>query len=318
LLSFDSIRLNTQAAAFSHDFDTATITVVLGRNASGKTLLARIVAGLERPAAGRLLLDNRDLTDEPPGKRSVALVNQAFVNYPHWTVARNIASPMVAAGAEPGAIEDKVVELARQLQLDGLLNRLPESLSGGQQQRLAIGRALAKGATVLVMDEPLVNLDFKLRETLMLELRTLLHDQQLTVIYTSSDPRDAFAMGDEVVLLADHTLVQAGEPLDVYERPCSPVAADLMSDPGVNRRHIEGRLLLVRPEHLHLQRGDKQDHAFSAVVMSRETNGSETFLHCEVAGAHWVARLDGLVDVADNETITLYAAAQSVLEFADG
>lgn len=318
MLSFDNVRLKTQAAAFSHDFDTATITVVLGRNASGKTLLARIVAGLESPAAGRLLLDDRDLADEPPGKRRVALVNQAFVNYPHWTVARNIASPMVAAGAEPWAIEAKVVELARQLQLDGLLDRLPESLSGGQQQRLAIGRALAKGATVLVMDEPLVNLDFKLREALMLELRALLHDQQLTVIYTSSDPRDAFAMGDEVVLLADHALVQAGEPLDVYSRPCSPVAADLMSDPGVNRQQFDGHLQLVRPEHLHLAPDDKRDHAFAAVVMSRETNGSETFLHCEVGGAHWVARLDGLVDVADNESITLYAAAQSVLEFADG
>ena len=219
----------------SHRFAPGAITVVLGRNRSGKTRLCRLIAGLEQPASGRIELDGRDITRLPPGRRDVAMVYQAFVNYPHLTVFDNIASPLRAQRAGRDVIDARVTEIAARLGLSELLDRLPAQLSGGQQQRVAIGRALAKGARVLVLDEPLVNLDYKLREELEVELRNMLTDGELTVVYTTSDPRDAFNLGDEVVLLEEGRILQSGPPLAVYRAPASEAAANLMSDPGVNR-----------------------------------------------------------------------------------
>ena len=246
--------------------------------------------------------------------RSVALVYQAFVNYPHWNVYRNLASPLIGAGRSSDEIRQEVLAIASQLELSQLLERAPASLSGGQQQRLAIGRALAKQARVLVLDEPLVNLDYKLRESLTLQLRELLARADLTVVYTSTDPRDAFALGDDVILLADHEVAQSGPPLALYQQPCSPAAMDLMSDPGANRQRCRGSQVMVRPEHLTLD-AEPGDRSFPATVLSRETNGTETYLHCDVMGEHWVAKLDGLVDVNAPLEVELHADPACVMEF---
>ncbi|MEQ8859784.1 MAG: ABC transporter ATP-binding protein [Pseudomonadales bacterium] len=302
---------------FRHEFASGSIAVVLGRNRSGKTELCRLIAGLATPASGSIVLDGVDVTRTPPGQRSVALVYQAFVNYPNLSVFENIASPLRARRLAEAAIRERVERIAVQLQLAPLLERRPDQLSGGQQQRLAVGRALAKGARVLVLDEPLVNLDYKLREALELELRGMLHAESLVVIYTTSDPRDAFNLGDEVLLLDDHRLLQCGRPVEVYERPCSPAAADLMSDPGINRFRDGECTGIVRPEHLGLQAPAAAGREFAMVVLSVETNGSETYLHGTVGDDHWVAKLKGLHRVAAGARITLHATAQSVLRFED-
>jgi len=309
--------LRPGAAPITHRLRSGAVHVVVGRNGSGKTLLTRVLAGLARPAAGRVRLDDVDITDQSPGGRSVALVYQAFVNYPHWTVAQNISSPLLAAGLDKAAARDRAEQIADTLALSEQLDSLPHALSGGQQQRVAIGRALAKEARVLVMDEPLVNLDYKLREALAQELKNLLHRAGVCVVYTSSDPRDGFALGDEVLLLARHSIVQTGTPLEVYRAPASPTALELMSEPGGNRLLVDGRLRMVRPEHLHLERASDagRELEFPARVLTRETNGSETFLHCDVAGNHWVARLDGFADVAPGAEVVLYASADAVYEF---
>ena len=134
-------------------------------------------------------------------------------------------------------------------------------------------------------------------------------------VYTTSDPRDAFNLADELVLLHEHRVVQTGEPLDVYERPVNIVAADLMSDPGVNRLDKGGSIQLVRPEHLSLAKRDDSDSAFPATLLSSETSGSETFLHCAVEDEHWVARLEGLHQLDTGTRFTLYANRHSVLSF---
>ena len=304
------------AVPFSHEFAGGAINVVLGRNRSGKTRLSRLLAGLESAAPGAIEIDGVDVTAAPPGERPVALVYQAFVNYPNLTVFDNIASPLKARRLAASEIGERVERIAGRLRLDGLLDRLPVELSGGQQQRLAIGRALAKSARVLVMDEPLVNLDYKLREVLELELRTMLHEEGLTVVYTTSDPRDAFNLGDAVLLLEDHRLLQAGAPLDVYERPVSAAAADLMSDPGVNRFPDGGGIGVVRPEQLALDPPPVACRAFELEVVSVETNGSETYLHGRVGeGDHWVAKLQGLHRIDAGARVTLHAPAESVLRF---
>ncbi len=299
----------------SHEFASGAISVVLGRNRAGKTRLCRLIAGLETPAQGAIVLDGVDVTRTAPGQRSVALVYQAFVNYPNLSVFENIASPLRAQRVTEDRVRARVAEIAGGLQLTPLLERRPDQLSGGQQQRLAIGRALAKSARVLVLDEPLVNLDYKLRETLELELRGMLHAESLTVIYTSSDPRDAFNLGDQVLLLEDHRLLQSGPPLDVYERPASPAAAELMSDPGVNRFVDGATTRIVRPEHLALTPPAAPGLAFRMAVLSVETNGSETYLHGTVRDDHWVAKLKGLHRIDAGETVTLHATEEAVLRF---
>ncbi len=327
MLELCGVALKAGARPINHQFPSGGITVVLGRNHSGKTLLCRVLAGLAEPAAGELKLDGQSLSGVSPGARPVALVYQAFVNYPNWTVRENIASPMLAAlksGAgslDRAGIDVEVREIATKLGLGELLDRYPDALSGGQQQRLAIGRALAKRARVLVMDEPLVNLDYKLRESLQLELGLLLRELDLTVIYTSSDPRDAFALGDSLLLMANDEVLQAGAPLAVFEAPATPAAADLMSDPRANRLADDSGAL-VRPEHLYLTRHEGTDHAFTVTVIGSETNGSETFVHCRPDGMteddHWVARLDGLISLSAGSRPTLFAPAENIHRFPAG
>ncbi|MYK27683.1 MAG: ABC transporter ATP-binding protein, partial [Gammaproteobacteria bacterium] len=236
--------------------------------------------------------------------------------YPNWSVFDNIASPMKAAGRGRDRDADEMARtveaLADRLQIGDLLDRLPEALSGGQQQRVAIARALAQQGDVLVMDEPLVNLDYKLREELSLQLREIVQSDGLTVLYLTSDPKDAFTLGDEVLLLQDRAKLQSGTPLAVYNAPVSAAAADLMSDPGVNRL---GEQILVRPEHLRLAPSADGDAVFEAEVNSVETSGAETFLHCRVGGADWVARLPGMADVQAGTRARLYVAEDDLIRF---
>lgn len=343
MLELKELVLKDGAEPISHGFQQGRISVVLGRNHSGKTLLTRIVAGLAAPCSGELVLNGQMIRNAAPGDRSVALVYQAFVNYPNWTVFENLASPLVAARSKKSAmgkaavrwregrrgraqpdsdrIRTKVTGIAEKLGLSPYLDRYPDTLSGGQQQRLAIGRALAKSASVLLLDEPLVNLDYKLREALQLELRSLLHETDMSVIYTSSDSRDAFALGDEVLLLSRHGLLQAGEPLVVYGSPYSEEAADLMSDPRANRWREDGGLAMVRPEHLYLERERTDDAAFPVEIVDTETNGSETFVHCRLDGIEeptlWVARLAGLMRIDPGSRRVLYAPESAIMRFGD-
>ncbi|MDP6375791.1 MAG: ABC transporter ATP-binding protein [Pseudomonadales bacterium] len=300
----------------SHEFRRGCINVVLGRNRSGKTRLARVLSGLETSAPGTVVCSDGDVSGADARERRVALVYQAFVNYPNLTVAENIASPMRAQGLSNSEREQRVQDLSARLRIADLLQRFPHELSGGQQQRVAIARALAQDAGVLVMDEPLVNLDYKLREELEMELRALLADTDLTVIYNTSDPRDAFKLGDEVVLMAEHEIIQSGTPLEVYRNPHSLTAASLMSDPGVNVWSEEQSLRAVRPEHLTLDSERIGDIRFEVVLTGLETNGSETFVHCSYQDNEWVARLGGMRHFEMDSTLALAAASGDVLQFA--
>ena len=311
MLSISALNLGGKQP-FTHRFPPGAITVVLGRNNSGKTRLARAIAGLEATPAGTIAIDNIDVSLVDVRRRSVALVNQAFVNYPNWNVFRNIASPLYAKSVSPKSVEEKVRELANRLRIDDFLSRQPHELSGGQQQRVAIARALAKGAGVLVMDEPLVNLDYKLREELEAQLRELLLREGIVVVYTTSDPRDAFNLGDGVVLLDAREKLQCGSPLEVYRQPVSHRAADLMSNPCVNLLE-SGEA--VRPEHLSLQRSSADDLCFKGELEAVETSGAETWLRCRVDGHDWVARLSGMFDLPNGEPLSLYTRAGDLLRF---
>ncbi len=313
MLTVQNVCLPGAETPFTHTFAAGEISVVLGANRAGKTDLCRLIAGLPTRAGGDVLLDGEDLRGVGPRRRSVGMVYQAFINYPNLTVAENIASPLRAQGIATADRKARVDELAASLRIAELLERRPAELSGGQQQRLAIARALAKGARVLLMDEPLVNLDFKLREALEIELRDLLRSSDTIVVYTSSDPRDAFNLGDQVLLLAAGEKVQAGRPIEVYEAPASLTAMQLLSDPGVNLFEHDGALCAIRPEHLVVEGAG--DIRFALQVTANETNGDESFLHGLVDARDWVVRSRGMLSAQVGETLTLAARAADVRRF---
>lgn len=321
MLELVDTRLHAgQLDSFDHQFAPGEITVVLGANQSGKTNLCRLIAAQNARASGQVLLDGTDLQTYPMRQRPVSMVYQAFVNYPNLTVAQNIASPLIARRGkdkmDKSQVAQRVAELAETLQIQPLLQRLPHELSGGQQQRLAIARALAKQARVLLLDEPLVNLDFKLREALEVELRELLRASDTVVIYTSSDPRDAFTLGDQVLLLAQGLKLQCGPPLEVYLRPASLAAMQLMADPGINRFERNGKTCALRPEHLHTSSaGGAAEVSFEMLVTAFETNGSESFVHGEVEGADWVMRSGGMLRVMPGERMSISAWSADVVQF---
>ena len=277
MLTLQQTKLFATADACDLAFKPGAITVVLGANRSGKTNLCRLIAGLPSDASGHVQYQSASLDGVAPGSRGVGMVYQAFVNYPNFTVAQNIASP-IEKTTSPQERTGVVQEMAAKLQIEDFLERYPHELSGGQQQRVAIARAMISRPRILLLDEPLVNLDFKLREALSEELRGLLSGSDTTVLYTSTDPRDVFALADEVVLLDEGNLVQNGTPLSVYSNPESLVAMDLMSDPGVNLDRSQADMVTaVRPEHLRI--GYAADASnYKMQVSTFETNGDESFI----------------------------------------
>jgi glycerol transport system ATP-binding protein len=299
---------------FSHSFSPGEITVILGSNQSGKTNLCRLIAGLNTRARGRVTLNGSDLCDLKPRERPVSLVYQAFVNYPNLSVRDNIASPLRARGIDSAEADQRIEALAGKLQIGDLLDRMPHELSGGQQQRLAIARAMAKDADVLLLDEPLVNLDFKLRESLERELRDLLQESGTVVIYTSSDPRDAFAIGDRLLLLSDGRMVQAGTPLDVYRNPADFTAMELLAEPCVNSFERDGSQCALRPEHVGIG-SVKGKLGFEMFVSAYETSGDESIIHGSVDGRDWVVRCRGMHDVSVESALSLHARASDVVSF---
>ncbi len=315
-LMLSDVRLaEAGGESFSHAFAAGEISVVLGANRSGKTNLCRLIAGLHTDAVGSVRLDGADISSLGPRRRPVSLVYQAFVNYPNLTVRENIASPMRARRVSAGERNRRVDELAGMLRLPELLDRLPHELSGGQQQRLAIARALAKDASVLLLDEPLVNLDFKLREALEHELRDLLRKTSTVVVYTSSDPRDAFALGDQVLLLSSGRKLQAGPPVDVYRDPSSFAAMELLAEPCINRFTRDGRESALRPEHVAVGTADDAALSFEMLVSACETNGDESFIHGRVGDEDWVVRCPGMRDAGVGSQLDLHARAADAVSF---
>src|SRR5688572_31031816 len=208
------------------------VTVLLGATQAGKTSLMRLMAGLDKPSAGRVIADGRDVTGVPVRQRKVAMVYQQFINYPSMTVAENIASPLKLRGERQ--IGAQVRALAAKLHIEPFLDRLPAELSGGQQQRLALARALAKRAPLMLLDEPLVNLDYKLREELREELSSLFATGESTVVYATTEPTEALLLGGYTAVLDAGELLQYGATADVFHFPKSIRVARAFSDPPMN------------------------------------------------------------------------------------
>src|SRR3981189_1538893 len=196
-----------------------TLSVLLGPTLSGKTSIMRLLAGLDKPTTGRVLVDGKDVTGCDVRKRSVAMVYQQFINYPSFSVYENIASPLRVQGKPRAEIEKRVAEAAKLLRWEPYRERPPLQLSGGQQQRTAIARALVKGADLVLLDEPLANLDYQLREEVRIELPPIFGVSGAIFVYATTEPSEALLLGGRTVCMSQGRALQVGDTPSVYRRP---------------------------------------------------------------------------------------------------
>ena len=235
-LTLDSVGKTVNAQTWLYDMSIAprssAVTVLLGATQAGKTSLMRIMAGLDVPTRGRVMVDGQNVVGVPVRERNVAMVYQQFINYPSLKVRDNIASPLKLRGEKDTFA--RVQELAEKLHIEMFLDRYPSELSGGQQQRVALARALAKGAPLMLLDEPLVNLDYKLREELRDELTDLFAAGDSTVIYATTEPAEALLLGGYTAVLDGGELLQYGPTSEVFHQPKSLRVARAFSDPPMN------------------------------------------------------------------------------------
>jgi glycerol transport system ATP-binding protein len=291
------------------------VTVLLGATQAGKTSLMRIMAGLDVPSQGQVQVDGQNVVGVPVRERNVAMVYQQFINYPSMRVWDNIASPLKLRGEKN--IEQRVAALAEKLHIEMFLQRYPAELSGGQQQRVALARALAKGAPLMLLDEPLVNLDYKLREELRDELGALFADGSSTVIYATTEPGEALLLGGYTAVIDAGELLQYGPTAEVFHKPQSLRVARAFSDPPMNLLAASaaansvrlnggpaltlslpgtasGKLTIgLRASALRVS-GDAGDVCLAGSVELAEISGSDTFVHVATPVGEVVAQLTGV------------------------
>jgi glycerol transport system ATP-binding protein len=321
--------------------EKGTLSVLLGPTLSGKTSIMRLLAGLDKPSTGRVLADGQDVTGFDVRKRSVAMVYQQFINYPSLSVYENIASPLRVQGKPRDEIEKRVAEAAKLLRLEPYLNRTPLQLSGGQQQRTAIARALVKGAELVLLDEPLANLDYKLREELRAELPRIFEASGAIFVYATTEPSEALLLGGRTVCMWEGKALQAGETPKVYRHPDTIRVAQVFSDPPLNLVNAEKRDGMIhyatgvsapasglyagldngqyrvgfRAHQLELANGQPGRHVFPATVTVTEITGSESFVHMTRDDLNWVAVLQGVHEFEPGDALEAVLDPDNVFVF---
>jgi glycerol transport system ATP-binding protein len=302
-----------------------SLNVLLGPTLSGKTSLMRLMAGLDVPTSGSVWFDGKDVTGIPVQKRNVAMVYQQFINYPAMTVYENIASPLRVAGTERAKIDKEVRNAAALLKLTPYLDRTPLSLSGGQQQRTALARAIVKNASLVLLDEPLANLDYKLREELRAELPKIFAATGTIFVYATTEPHEALLLGGNTATLSEGRITQFGPTIDVFRRPNDLVTAKTFADPPLNtivlkKRGssflLDGGVNLPVPAELAGIAGPSPSAvAVRAKVSVTEITGSESFVHLDFADVRWVMLEHGILVFEPDQTIEVFIDPRHIMVF---
>ncbi|WP_187971638.1 ABC transporter ATP-binding protein [Aquibium microcysteis] len=315
-----------------------SLNVLLGPTLSGKTSLMRLMAGLDQPTSGTVFFDGTDVTGQPVQKRNVAMVYQQFINYPAMTVYENIASPLRVAGRDRETIDRQVRRAAELLRLTPYLDRTPLNLSGGQQQRTALARAMVKNAGLVLLDEPLANLDYKLREELRAELPRIFAESGAIFVYATTEPHEALLLGGHTATLSEGRVTQFGPTVEVFRRPADLVTARTFSDPPLNTVeadlsggafHLHGGAVVpapqgvpdgrytigFQPHHLSLSRPGPAAAGLRARVGVSEITGSETFVHLAHAGERWVLLAHGIHHLETGAEIEVFVDTRHLMLF---
>ncbi len=328
---------------FSLDIEDSEFIILVGPSGCGKTTLLRIVAGLETPSSGEIYIDGTPITHVAPKKRDIAMVFQNYALYPHKRVFDNLAFCLKLRKIPPAEIKDKVQKTAELLGIGDLLMRHPHQLSGGQRQRVAVGRAIIRNPKVFLFDEPLSNLDAKLRVGMRAELMDLHQRLKTTAIYVTHDQMEAMTMGTRLVIMKNGLIQQVGAPQEVYRRPANIFVAGFIGSPAMN--FLDGQIMAdgdqmhfkvpdldfpiprqkikdpatyrhkpmvlgLRPEHIRAAAEGSTpgpDPTFAAKVRLVEPLGSEQLVHLQAGAFRLVARLDPLIPMRVGETATFRA-----------
>ena len=306
------------------DIADNSFVVFVGPSGCGKSTLLRTIAGLEERQRGEIILDGRDISDEAPVDRDVAMVFQSYALYPQMTVAENIGFPLSLARMDKTAIAEKVGGVAELLRLEPLLERKPAALSGGQRQRVAIGRAIVRDPKVFLFDEPLSNLDAELRVEMRLQIAQLRRRLSATFIYVTHDQVEAMTLADTIVVLRAGVIEQVGAPLELYHHPANTFVAGFIGSPKMNffaaallpQEAAGAATLGVRPEHLMIEAAGP----LAASVRSVENLGAVSYAYAALAdGTLLTVALPPEHDVQLDQTLQLAVATGRLYRFdADG
>lgn len=331
----------THIEGLNLELEPGSFNVLLGRTLAGKTTTMRMMAGLDQPTSGRIVHNGEDVTEVSVRKRSVAMVYQQFINYPSMTVRGNIAAPLKLAGVSKAEIERRVRETAELMGMEALLDRYPSELSGGQQQRCAMARALVREADLILLDEPLLNLDYKLREQMREELRNILSERDSVVVYATTEPVEALTLGGSTAILHEGRLLQYGSTIGVYHYPATIPVAQVFNDPPMNLipATVDGQRLQladghdlplpehlgalssgsyqigIRPHHLERDMADESRLDIAGACELTEIMGSTSYVHLHEGGYAWVAQLDGVHDIAYGNRVELSVAPRHLYAF---
>ncbi len=331
-LELRNISQRVGANTYIHDtslvLENGSFNVLLGTTLAGKTTLMQLIAGIQKPTTGEIWFKGRNITRLPVQKRNVSMVYQQFINYPNFNVYDNIASPLRVAGMDAAEIERRVGSAAELLRLTPMLKRKPSELSGGQQQRTAIARAVVKDSDIILLDEPLANLDYKLREELRDELPKLFQGRDAIVIYATTEPIEALLFGGNTATLHEGRVIQFGPTSAIYRKPSDLLSAQVFSDPPINTAKISKRgkeivifdrvkwpagrvekllpdgdyTIGIRPHNIGTAGHGKAVGAIEGRVLVTELSGSESVIHCDIAGKTWISQSHGIhpFDVGSN------------------
>lgn len=317
-LAVDRMDLQVQPGEF---------TVLLGPSGCGKSTSLRIIAGLESADSGNILIGDQRVNDFPPAKRDIAMVFQSYALFPHLSVSENILFGLKVRRASKSDQHVRLTKTAELLGLTELLERKPSQLSGGQQQRVALGRAIIAEKPICLMDEPLSNLDAKLRNSMRTEIRELQQSLGFSMVYVTHDQSEAITMADQVVLMKDGRVEQAGSPREIYENPASAFVAGFIGTPPMNlipSTDLVGQAgpastsnsdftVGVRPEHLRVS----EQSGLDATVQNVEYMGADVLAVCRVGQSSVIARVEGHSQLQPNSAIKITWPVEQT-KFFDG
>ena len=317
-----------------------TINILLGSTLAGKTTLMQIMAGIDKPTNGEIWFNEKNVTGVPVQKRVVSMVYQQFINYPNFSVFDNIASPLKITGINSDEIKKRVGQVSELLKLSGMLNKKPNELSGGQQQRTALARALVKESGLILLDEPLANLDFKLREELREELPKLFENRECIVVYATTEPSDALLIGGNTATLMEGRVVQYGKTIDVYNKPKNLISARVFSDPPINISDIkkngdtfslsqdsvkwkstkvnikDGNYKVgIRPYNITTYKEGNNSVEIKGKVLISELSGSESLIHFRNSNLNWVSLSNGTYQMKVGQEAKLYMNVDEFIYF---
>ena len=333
------VGIETHIYSTNLKLEKNTINVLLGSTLAGKTTLMQIMAGLDKPTSGEIWFNGENVTGKEVQKRNCSMGYQQFINYPNFTVFDNIASPLKITGINSDEIKQRVGKVAELLKLSAMLNKKPDELSGGQQQRTALARALVKDSDLILLDEPLANLDFKLREELREELPKLFEDRDCIVVYSTTEPLDALMIGGNTATLLEGNVVQYGKTLDVYNKPDNLTSAKVFSDPPMNIAEItksgdnfkladnnvqwtsnvnikDGNYKIgIRPHNITTYKEGSNSVEINGKVLISELSGSESLIHFTNGKLNWVSLSNGIQQRNIGEDTKLHMNIDEFLYF---